>query len=94
MDFNHLKNFYFSPEIIDEEGFLDFLQEIQINGAYSRGTLVHVTEGSAGEEAEKKEQTEEGMPIHRVLNAWYNQESCEISVITADGRYKGYVIWP
>ncbi len=94
MDFNHLKNFYFSQEIIDEEGFLDFLQEIQINGAYSRGTLVHVTEGSAGEEAEKKEQTEEGMPIHRVLNAWYNQESCEISVITADGRYKGYVIWP
>lgn len=94
MDFNHLKNFYFSEELLDQEIFLSLLQEIQINGAYSRGTLVHVTEGPAGEEAGKKEQPEEGMPIHRVLNAWYDQETCEILVITADGRYKGSVSWP
>lgn len=94
MDFNHLKNFYFSQEVIEQPYFLDLLQEIQTNAAYSRGTLVHVTEGAAGEQAKKKEQPGEGIPIHRVLNAWYNQESCEISVITADGRYKGYQTWP
>lgn len=94
MDFNHLKNFYFSSEILHQEAFSGLLEEIQINGAYSRGTLVYVTEGSAGEQAEKKEQPEEGMPVHRVLNAWYNGEMCEIPLITADGRYKGQVPWP
>lgn len=94
MDFNHLKNFYFSEEVLGSASFETLLEEIQTNGAYSRGTLVYVTEGAAGEEAAKKEQPEEGMPIHRVLNAWYNQESCKIDVITRDGRYKGYVSWP
>lgn len=94
MDFNHLKNFYFSSAVLNREGFDGLLEEIQIDGAYSRGTLVHVTEGTAGEQAEKEEQPEEGMPIHRVLNAWYNGESCEIPLITADGRYKGQVPWP
>lgn len=94
MDFNHLKNFYFSKEILDQEEFRSILQEIQVNGAYSRGTLVHVTEGPAKEEAAKTEQPEEGVPIHRILNAWYNQENCEIPVITEDGRYKGSVSWP
>ena len=89
-----MKNFYFSQEVIEQPYFLDLLQEIQTNAAYSRGTLAHVTEGAAGEQAKKKEQPGEGIPIHRVLNAWYNQESCEISVITADGRYKGYQTWP
>ena len=75
-------------------GFLELLEEIQVNGAYSRGTLVHVTEGPAGEQAEKEDQPEEGMPVHRLLNARYNEERCEIPRITEDGRYKGSVSWP
>ncbi|MFG6333685.1 MAG: GerAB/ArcD/ProY family transporter [Lachnospiraceae bacterium] len=94
MDFNHLKNFYFSEEILQRDDFPGLLEEIQINAAYSRGTLLFVTEGPAGEEASKEQQPEEGMPVHQLLNAWYNRESCRISVITADGRYKGYVSWP
>ena len=72
MDFNHLKNIYFSGEVLDTEAFEDLLEEIQIDGAYSRGTLVHVVEGEAAQEAEKEEQPEEGTPIHRLLNDWYN----------------------
>ena len=94
MDFNHLKNFYFSEGEIRQEAFLELLEEIQVNGAYSRGTLVHVTEGPAGEQAEKEDQPEEGMPVHRLLNARYNEECCEIPRITEDGRYKGSVSWP
>ena len=94
MDFNHLKNFYFSEEILQRDDFPGLLEEIQTNAAYSRGTLLFVTEGPAGEEASKEQQPEEGMPVHQLLNAWYNGESCRISVITADGRYKGYVSWP
>ena len=94
MDFNHLKSFYFAEEVLGQEDFSKLLQEIQIHGAYSRGTLVYVTKGPAGEAAAREDQPEEGMPVHRVLNAWYNQEPCEISVITADGRYKGSVSWP
>lgn len=94
MDFNHLKNFYFSGEILGEDRIRKLLEEIQLNGAYSRGTLVHVTEENAEGEAKKKDQPEEGLPVHRLLNAWYNEESCEIPAITADGRYKGSVSWP
>ena len=94
MDFNHLKNFYFSGDLLQQENFSDLLQEIQTSAAYSRGTLVHVTKGAAGEEAKKEEQPEEGVPVHRVLNAWLNQEPCEIPVITSDGRYKGFESWP
>lgn len=94
MDFNHLKCFYFSEEVLRQEEFAGLLQEIQIHGAYSRGTLVYATEGPAGEAASGEDQPEEGMPVHRVLNAWYNKETCEISVLTADGRYKGSVFWP
>lgn len=94
MDFNHLKNFYFSDAVLDQENFPELLEEIQVNGAYSRGTLVHATEGPAGEQAEKKEQPEEGIPVHRLLNAWYNGGRCRISRITEDGRYKGSRSWP
>lgn len=94
MDFNHLKNFYFSRELLLEERFPKLLEEIQLHEAYSRGTLVCVTEGSAGEAASGEDQPEEGEPVHRILNAWYNQESCELSLLTADGRYKGSVSWP
>lgn len=94
MDFNHLKNFYFSRAIMEKDCIQKLLEEIQLNGAYSRGTLVHVTEEEAEEEAKKEEQPEEGQPIHRLLNAWYNGEQCEIPAITEDGRYKGSVFWP
>ncbi|MBS6396277.1 MAG: GerAB/ArcD/ProY family transporter [Clostridiales bacterium] len=93
MDFNHLKNFYFSREVLGGEDFPVLLEEIQIHGEYSRGTLAYATEGEAAGEAEKREQPREGMPVHRLLNAWYNQEVCEIPVITADGRYEGTIPW-
>lgn len=94
MDFNHLKNFYFSGEVLEDGRVWPLLEEIQLNGAYSRGTRVHVTEERAQKEAEKKDQPEEGLLVHRLLNAWYNKEQCEIPMITADGRYKGSVFWP
>lgn len=73
MDFNHLKNIYFSKDILGTEAFEDLLTEIQTDSIYSRGTLVHVAEGDASEAAKKKEQPQEGNPIHRLLNDWYNE---------------------
>jgi len=94
MDFNHLKNFYFSEEILNRSDFLKLLEEIQVDGSYSRGTSVYAAEGPAAEEAKKEDQPEEGIPIHRVLNAWYNQRTCEIPAITPEQMYKGAVSWP
>ena len=94
MDFNHLKNFYFSEEILYLEAFPKLLEELQTDGAYSRGTSVYVTKAAAADEAWEEEQPESGMPLHRILNAWYNKESCTIPVITEDHRYKGEVSWP
>lgn len=93
MDFNHLKNFYFCQEILHSEQFPKLLDEIQGHEAYSRGTLVYVTEGDAAEEAKKEEQPEEGSPVHRLLNAWYNGEACRLPTITEGGRYTGSIIW-
>ena len=94
MDFNHLKNFYFSEEILDLEIFPELLEELQTDGAYSRGTSVYVTEAAASDEAWEEEQPESGTPLHRILNAWYNEENCRIPVITEDHRYKGEISWP
>lgn len=94
MDFNHLKNFYFSKELLRRTDFGALLEEIQLHASYSRGTLVYAVEEKASEEAKKEEQPEEGMPVHRLLNAWYNETSCEIPKIQKDGRYKGYITWP
>lgn len=94
MDFNHLKTLYFSRELLNKEPFLNMLEEIQIHGDYSRGTLVYVTGSKAGEEAQKEEQPDEGTPVHRLLNAWYNGESCDLPWIAEDGRYKDYISWP
>lgn len=94
MDFNHLKNFYFSEEVMGSEKFLHLLEEIQIGGAYSRGTSVYGTLGPAAAEAEKEEQPQEGIPVHRILNAWYNKETCEIPAITEEQMYKGSISWP
>ena len=74
LDFNHLKNFYFSESLLREDAFGILLTEIQTDGTYSRGTSVWVTEGDPAEAAKEEEQPEEGMPIHRMLNAWYNRE--------------------
>ena len=94
MDFNHLKNFYFSEEILGTESFPDLLEELQTDGTYSRGTSVYATEAEASDEAREKEQPESGTPLHRLLNAWYNEEECLIPVITEDHRYKGDISWP
>ena len=74
MDFNHLKNIYFTEELFVDEIIDTLLQEIQLDSSYSRGTLVHVISGDASEEAKKKEQPKDGTPIHRLLNFWYNKE--------------------
>ena len=93
MDFNHLKNIYFSEEIMGSDAFADLLEEFQLGAAYSRGTSVYVVLGSVTEEVEKEEQSRTGMPIHRLLNALYNRESCEIPTITEEQTYKGKVTW-
>lgn len=93
MDFNHLKTFYFSRELLKEERFKDILEEIQIHGDYSRGALVYITETKAKEEAQKENHPDEGIPVHRLLNAWYNEETCDLPLIMEDGRYKGFVSW-
>lgn len=93
MDFNHLKNFYISEYILQTDQLPGLLREIQTHGAYSRGTRIYVTEGDAALEAEKKEQPEEGIPIHRMLNAWYNGGECILPTVTEDGRYRGSVLW-
>ena len=77
-----------------QESFSRLLEEIQIHGAYSRGTLVYATENEASGEARKEDQPEEGVPVHRLLNARYNNESCKIPAVRPDGRYKGSVSWP
>lgn len=94
MDFNHLKNFYFFREVLREDEFAGLLEEIQMDGTYSRGTSVYVSYGPASEAARKEEQPEEGVPMHRILNAWYNQESCEIPILTEEQMYKGSISWP
>lgn len=94
MDFNHLKNIYFSTELLSAQDFPELLEEIQTNEAYSRGIMVHAAQGDAGECAGRREQPEEGVPIHRLLNAWYNKTDCEIPLVTAEGLYKGSVLWP
>ena len=46
------------------------------------------------EEAKKEEQPKDGVPIHRLLNAWYNTESCELSKVDEEGMYRGVYLWP
>jgi spore germination protein len=94
LDFNHLKNLYFSEEVLENPEFGKLLEEIQQDAAYSRGTCVYAVEGEAGEQAEKEEQPEGGIPIHRILNAWYNDDECEIPRITKEQMYRGAVSWP
>lgn len=95
MDFNHLKNFYFSEELLaDYEKITGLLEEIQLEGSYSRGIMVYAALGKAEEEADREVQPKGGTPIHRILDAWYNGGSCEISAVTEEQVYKGSVFWP
>lgn len=75
LDFNHLRNFYFSENLMEEKVFGNLLMEIQTDGTYSRGISVWVTDDDPAKAVEMKEQPEEGTPVHRMLNAWYNRES-------------------
>lgn len=93
LNFNHLKNFYLSEAFLAGEGAGALFQELQLDGTYSRGTDVYVTEGKASAEADREKQPEGGVPIHRLLNAWYNRGSCELPKITEDGRYRGTFFW-
>jgi len=93
LNYNHLKNFYFSSEIISQESFLKLLEEVQLESSYSRGTAVYITLGDAAKEAEREEQPDEGMPIHRLLNAWKNKEGIKIPTITRKQEYKGSIFW-
>lgn len=93
MDFNHLKTFYFSREVMGRVDFGKLLEEIQLHGSYSRGTLVYAVEQEASKEAEREAQPDKGIPVHRLLNAWYNHTVCNIPKIEEDGKYKGEVTW-
>ncbi len=94
MDFNHLKCFYFSEKLLKQHNFSGLLKEIQAGEVYSRGTLAYATQSDASEEAKKEDHPEEGMPIHKILNAWYNQKPCKIPMVTGAGTYKGEISWP
>ncbi len=94
MDFNHLKCLYLSLDLLQSGSAAGILEEIQTDGTYSRGILLYATEGSASEAAEKETQPDEGLPVHQALNAWYNGETCQIPMVTEDGRYNGAVSWP
>jgi hypothetical protein len=94
MDFNHLKNIYMSEELLSDDHFGNLLEEFQTDSTYSRGILVYAVQGNAKEEARKADQPKSGVPLHRILNAYYNEASCEIPVVQSDGMYKGSISWP
>jgi spore germination protein len=94
LDFNHLKNIYLSEQLLLDDELESLLEEFQTDSTYSRGTGVYAVQGNAGEEAVKVEQPEKGVPLHRILNAYYNEESCEIPEVQSDGMYKGSIFWP
>lgn len=93
LDFNHLKIIYVAEEILQENSFGDVLEEIQLDSSYSRGTSVYAAQGIAGKEALREETPENGRPIHDLLNAYYNQESCEIPTVTQEHLFKGSILW-
>lgn len=93
VDFNHLKQFYLSKDVMEAEEFGKILEEIQLDRAYSRGTSVYVTYGPAGEEALRKETPEEGMPIHYLLNAYYNHERVEIPMVNEEHLFRDSYLW-
>jgi hypothetical protein len=94
IDFNHLKKIYLSEQLLREDCMGNLLEEFQTDSTYSRGTGVYAVQGRVDAEAVKEEQPEGGILLHRILNAYYNEEVCEIPVVRSDGMYKGYISWP
>ena len=93
LNLNHLQYLYVAEEVLQSEQLSPLLEELQMDEQFSRGILLYVTEGAAKDEALDEEKPEEGTPVHELLNAWYNQGSCELPLVTADHRYKGTIIW-
>ena len=93
LNLNHLQYLYVAEEVLQSEQLSMLLEELQMDEQFSRGILLYVTEGSAKDEALDEEKSEEGTPVHELLNAWYNQGTCELLRVTADHRYKGTIIW-
>ncbi len=94
LDLNHLKTFYFSEALLENDSFHTLLEELQLDSAYSRGTSVYAALGDPGEQADREDQPADGTPLHRLLNAHYNGKNCEIPTVTEEGLYKGAVFWP
>jgi len=93
LNLNHLQYLYVAEEVLRSEQLRTILEELQLDEQFSRGILLYVTEGMARDEALDEEKPEEGTPVHELLNAWYNQGTCELPLVTADHRYKGTIIW-
>lgn len=82
-----------SESMLQSEQLGTILEELQLDEQFSRGILLYVTEGTACEEAMDEEKPEEGTPVHELLNAWYNQQFCELPLVTEDHRYKDTIRW-
>ena len=93
LNLNHLQYLYMAESMLQSEQLGTILEELQLDGQFSRGILLYVTEGTACEEAMDEEKPEEGTPVHELLNAWYNQQFCELPLVTEDHRYKDTIRW-
>ena len=93
LNLNHLQYLYMAESMLQSEQFGTILEELQLDEQFSRGILLYVTEGTACEEAMDEEKPEEGTPVHELLNAWYNQQFCELPLVTEDHRYKDTIRW-
>ena len=93
LNLNHLQYLYMAESMLQSEQLGTILEELQLDEQFSRGILLYVTEGTACEEAMDEEKPEEGTPVHELLNAWYNQQFCELPLVTEDHRYKDTIRW-
>ena len=93
LNLNHLQYLYMAESVLRSEQLGTILEELQLDEQFSRGILLYVTEGPACEEAMDEEKPEEGTPVHELLNAWYNQQFCELPLVTEDHRYKDTILW-
>ena len=93
LNLNHLQYLYMAESMLQSEQLGTILEELQLDEQFSRGILLYVTEGTACKEAMDEEKPEEGTPVHELLNAWYNQQFCELPLVTEDHRYKDTICW-
>ena len=78
LNLNHLQYLYMAESMLQSEQLGTILEELQLDEQFSRGILLYVTEGT---------------PVHELLNAWYNQQFCELPLVTEDHRYKDTIRW-